>query len=216
MKKTKIKRKNNLIYLFGLSLIILGLFLFFRDFYNEKEQEQLEKTSIKEYYDNVKIKESEITYENKSAETQKKTTPKKNKKIDYVAVLKIPKINLTKGLVNKDNPLNNVKYGIEILANSSMPDKEKTNLILASHSGTASISYFDKLDKLKINDKVFIDYENKTYTYNVVNIYDVIKNGKVNLLYNKNKNNLILITCRRNTNKQIVVICELEKIESIA
>jgi LPXTG-site transpeptidase (sortase) family protein len=94
-----------------------------------------------------------------------------------------------------------------------MPDKEKTNLIVASHSGTASISYFDKLDKLKINDNVFIDYKNKTYTYNIVNIYDVIKNGKVNLIYNKNKNNLILITCRRNTNKQIVIICELEEIK---
>ena len=213
MKKRKIKRNNKLIYLFGLLLIILGLFLLFRNFYDEKEQEQLEKDSIEEYYDNVEIKESEITYENKSIETQKKTTSKKTKKIDYVAVLKIPKINLTKGLVSKDNPLNNVKYGIEILANSSMPDKEKTNLIVASHSGTASISYFDKLDKLKINDNVFIDYKNKTYTYNIVNIYDVIKNGKVNLIYNKNKNNLILITCRRNTNKQIVIICELEEIK---
>ena len=213
MKKRKIKRNNKLIYLFGLLLIILGLFLLFRDFYDEKEQEQLEKDSIEEYYDNVEIKESEITYENKSIETQKKTTSKKTKKIDYVAVLKIPKINLTKGLFSKDNPLNSVKYGIEILANSSMPDKEKTNLIVASHSGTASISYFDKLDKLKINDNVFIHYKNKTYTYNIVNIYDVIKNGKVNLIYNKNKNNLILITCRRNTNKQIVIICELEEIK---
>ena len=204
MKKRKIKRNNKLIYLFGLLLIILGLFLLFREFYDEKEQEQLEKDSIEEYYDNVEIKESEITYENKSVETQKKTTSKKTKKIDYVAVLKIPKINLTKGLVSKDNPLNNVKYGIEILANSSMPDKD---------SGTASISYFDKLDKLKINDNVFVDYKNKTYTYNIVNIYDVIKNGKVNLIYNKNKNNLILITCRRNTNKQIVIICELEEIK---
>lgn len=213
MEKIKRKIKNNLIFVFGLLLIILGLFLLFKDYYSELEEEQIEKDSIKEYYDNVELKESEITYENKSIEKEKKTTSKKNKKIDYVAVLKIPKINLTKGLVSQDDPLNNVKYGIEILANSSMPDKEKTNLILASHSGTASISYFDKLDKLKITDKVFIDYKNKTYAYNVVNIYDVIKNGKANLIYNKNKNNLILITCRRNTNKQIVVICELEEIK---
>ena len=213
MEKIKRKIKNNLIFAFGLLLIILGLFLLFKDYYSELEEEQIEKDSIKEYYDNVELKESEITYENKSIEKEKKTTSKKNKKIDYVAVLKIPKINLTKGLVSQDDHLNNVKYGIEILANSSMPDKEKTNLILASHSGTASISYFDKLDKLKITDKVFIDYKNKTYAYNVVNIYDVIKNGKANLIYNKNKNNLILITCRRNTNKQIVVICELEEIK---
>ena len=213
MEKIKRKIKNNLIFAFGLLLITLGLFLLFKDYYSELEEEQIEKDSIKEYYDNVELKESEITYENKSIEKEKKTTSKKNKKIDYVAVLKIPKINLTKGLVSQDDPLNNVKYGIEILANSSMPDKEKTNLILASHSGTASISYFDKLDRLKITDKVFIDYKNKTYAYNVVNIYDVIKNGKANLIYNKNKNNLILITCRRNTNKQIVVICELEEIK---
>ncbi len=91
-----------------------------------------------------------------------------------------------------------------------MPDKEKSNLILASHSGTARISYFKNLDKLIVGDEVIINYRNNIYTYKVARVYDVNKNGKANLIYNKNKNNLILITCRYKTNKQIILVCELE------
>ena len=55
-----------------------------------------------------------------------------------------------------------------------------------------------------------IEFEkDKTYTYKVVNIYDVDKNGKVEIKRNLSKTTLTLITCRHNTEKQIVMILEL-------
>ena len=129
-------------------------------------------------------------------------------KIKYIATIKIPKINLEKGLVDPQSYLNNIKYGIQILDGSEMPDKEKSNLILAAHSGTARISYFRNLNKMTVGDEVYINYRNNIYTYKVVRIYDVKKNGKANLIYSKNKSNLILITCRYKTDYQIIVVCE--------
>ena len=105
--------------------------------------------------------------------------------------------------------MNDVKYNVEILDSSDMPDKENGNVILAAHSGNSKVSYFKNLDKLKIDDMVYIDYYNKTYNYKVVNIYDIEKTGKAKIIQNQNTNTLTLITCKEKTNKQIVIICEL-------
>ena len=207
MLRLKKMVKNNLLFLIGLLFIIVGILILSFDYIKEESLNKIEEQSLKEYY----IEESEIKNEDTIIEEEKKKiSTKKVEKINYIATLKIPKINLIKGLVDPSNYLNNIKYGIQILDGSSMPDKDKSNLILASHSGTARISYFKNLDKLSVNDLVFIDYKNKEYTYKVARIYDIDKNGKANLIYNKNKNNLILITCRYKTNKQIILVCELE------
>ena len=71
------------------------------------------------------------------------------------------------------------------------------------------VSYFRKLDQLVIGDSVSIDYKNQTYNYKVIDIYDIEKTGKAEIIKNKNTTTLTLITCRHNTNKQIVIICEL-------
>ena len=138
---------------------------------------------------------------------------KEHKKIEYIAVLKIPKINLERGLVVPNSYLNNVDYNIQILKNSAMPDQRFGNVILAAHSGNARISYFRNLDKLDINDNVSISYKGKIYSYKVVNIYDIEKNGKAQIIRNKNVSTLTLVTCRHNTNKQMIVICELVSVE---
>ena len=90
-----------------------------------------------------------------------------------------------------------------------MPDKEKGNVILAGHSGNGRISFFKNLYKLEINDYVSIFYNGSEYKYKVVNLYEIEKTGKANIVRNVEKSTLTLITCKQNTNKQIVYICEL-------
>ena len=114
--------------------------------------------------------------------------------------------------INQED-LNNVDYNIQILKNSAMPDQRFGNVMLAAHSGNARISYFRNLDKLDINDNVSISYKGKIYSYKVVNIYDIEKSGKAQIIRNKNVSTLTLVTCRHNTNKQMIVICELVSVE---
>lgn len=127
----------------------------------------------------------------------------------YVAVLKIPKIKLEKGLYAKTSKYNSIEYNIMIHEASSNPEEKKGNVILVAHSGTADIAYFKNLYKLQKGDKAEIYYHGNRYTYKIVNTYDVEKTGSVEIDRDYNKESLTMITCRHGTNKQIVLISEL-------
>ena len=139
----------------------------------------------------------------------KKNNTTQTKKIDYIAVIKIPKIGLEKGLASKGSYYNNVNRNILILNESDMLDKENGNVILAGHSGSGRTAFFKNLYKLETDDEVSIFYGGSEYKYKVVNQYDIEKTGTANIVRNTEKNTLTLITCRHNTNKQIIYICEL-------
>ena len=187
-KNKKSKRKSWLIVI-GSLIILLGIFDVSLMFIKPAVKQEQEENALKDFY----IKEE----------------PKV--KYDYIAVLKIPKINLEKGLVAKDSKYNNINYGVEILKESDSPDVINGNVILAAHSGTANISYFRNLDKINVGDEAIIYYQGKTYNYKFVKIYDIEKTGKANIKRDNNTSTLTLVTCRHNTNKQIILIAELLK-----
>lgn len=132
-------------------------------------------------------------------------------KEEYLGILEIKKIKLRKGFYKLNSNLNNVDKNIMIVSSSNMPDVNKGNLILASHSGNSSVSYFRYLDKLDMEDIASIYYLGKKYDYKLINYYDVDKNGIVQIIKNNDINTLILITCKKNTDKQTVFIFELNK-----
>ncbi|MBQ6323211.1 MAG: hypothetical protein IJI22_00065 [Bacilli bacterium] len=61
----------------------------------------------------------------------------------------IPKLNIKKNLYRIDSKENTIEKNIEILKDSIFPDQENGLMILAAHSGTGDIAYFNELDKLK-------------------------------------------------------------------
>lgn len=203
----KLNRKSQLIIV-GSLLIIVGIGLVCGKYLYSYLQNKQEDNLIEEFYD-VQTEIIENEENNEDTEEQEVQEVQTETKTNYVAVLKIPKIGLEKGLCKKGSYCNNVNRNIQILNESDDPDTEKGNVILAGHSGNARISYFRKLDKLVQDDEVSIFYNGHEYKYKVVNIYDVEKTGTAHIVRNSEKNTLTLITCRHNTNKQIVVICEL-------
>ena len=139
--------------------------------------------------------------------TIKTTSESKN---IYVGYLNIPKINLQRGFTDINSKYNKVSKNIYVHPSSSYPDKVNGNLILASHSGTSSISFFKNLYKLELNDDVYVNYNNKDYHYKVTDIYTDVKDGDIGIRRNKNKTTLTLITCTKNDKTtQTVYICEL-------
>ena len=196
------KRNKSWLIVIGSLIILMGIGLIGFYYYSKKIINIEEKQAIEEFYeeDNEEI----ITEEPEEIEEVKE-----QEKIEYIAILKIPKINLERGLVDPNSYLNNVNYNIEWLDESAMPDKEGGNVIIAGHTGTSSVSFFRNLDKLVIGDDISIIYKDKTYNYKIVDIYDIEKTGTAKIIRNKNKSTLTLITCRHKTNKQIVIISEL-------
>jgi len=203
--KSQLIKVGSFLILLGISVISIHLIINFINIQNEK-------SLIKEYYENeeyivdVPVMEEEIVQEEQQVEEKKEN---KKVEINYIAVIKIPKIGLEKGLASKDSYYNNVNRNIQILTESDMPDKENGNVILASHSGNSSVSYFNKLNKLEYNDSVIISYKGRDYVYRMVNSYEIEKNGYAHILRNAEKTTLTLITCKHNSNKQLIVICEL-------
>ena len=197
------KRNKSWLIIIGSFLILSGIGLIGYDYYSNKVIDNQEDLAIEEFYQEEEIEESvdEIKEEPKEE--------KKEEKINYIAVLKIPKIKLVRGLVERNSYQNNIKYNVQILKDSSMPDEDKGNVILAAHSGNARISYFKNLDKLAIGDDISIEYNSVIYNYKVVDIYLIDKTGTAEIIRDKNKSTLTLITCKHNTNKQIIVIAEL-------
>ena len=210
METRKIKdkrRKKSWFIIIGSLIIVLGFSLLSFDFIKPYVDENTEEKSLEQFY----IKEEQIIDKNDkttSDEVEKEKKPKV--KYNYIAVLKIPKINLEKGLVEKNSKYNNINYGVQILKESDSTDVINGNVILAAHSGTANISYFRNLDKLDLGDDAIIYYQGNTYNYKVVKKYDVNKTGKINIKRDRNTSTLTLITCRHNTDKQIVIILELQ------
>lgn len=128
----------------------------------------------------------------------------------YYGILEIPRIGLKRGFYNLDSRYNNIEYNVTMVEGSSMPNVEKGNLILMAHSGDSYISYFAYLYRLSVGDYAYVTYQGTKYKYQLVNIYDVPKNGNVEIIRSYNKTTLTLITCTKdNDSSQTVYIAEL-------
>ena len=183
------------------------------ELYYEQIANEIEGLDEIEDDDETTSTEEEIVNPSENTESKITTTTKPVVNIDYtkyyVGNISIPKIDLKRGFVRKDSKYNNVNRNIYIVPESDYPDKEGGNFILASHSGTSSISFFKNLYKLTLGDKVDITYNNKNYTYIITNIYTDLKDGDVAIKRNKNKTTLTLITCTRgDKTTQTIYICE--------
>ena len=206
LRKRNRKIKNRLIII-GSLFLLSGLSLITYDYLSNKKIEEEKKDAINNFYQEKETIEIDLDNDNQVDEDIT------IEEFNYIGVIKIPKISLERGLVNPYSYQNNVDKNIAFVEPYSLPDKQYGNVILASHSGNSSVSYFKKLDKLSINDEVIIDYNKESYIYKIVDIYDVEKTGKAMIKRNRYKNTLTLITCRDGTNKQIIVIAELERKE---
>lgn len=128
----------------------------------------------------------------------------------YLGVIEIPRIGLKRGFYNTNSKYNSIEYNVTLIRGSTMPDVSGGNLMLMAHSGDAYISYFAYLYRLSIGNDIYITYNKNKYTYKIVNIYNVDKNGKVPIYRNYDKTTLTLITCTKDdSTKQTVYIAEL-------
>lgn len=208
-RKNKIKNKRySILIMIGVFFIFLGSSYLIYNQYNNEKQDSINDGLIEDYF---KVEDEIIETPQKEIEEEK---PVPKEKIDYIAVLEIPKIKLKRGIVDKNSSYNNVNRNIYTLKETIMPDEEdNSHIMLASHSGNSYISYFKNLNKLNLNDEVYFFYKNNKYVYKVIKKYEVEKTGTVKLS-KKNSSDITLITCVSGTNNQIVLVANLESIEN--
>lgn len=195
----------------GVILIVGGTLVLLSDYIKEKRDVVFSEMNLALSEVNHEVIDNTETVE----DTQKEIEEVKENNNDYtyeeyLGIIDIPKIDLYKGFYNKNSNLNNVKFNLYVLPESNYPDTDKGNLIIAGHSGNYNNSYFANLYKLVIGDDITIHYNNKDYVYEITNIYNEEKTGKVRIFRNKNKTNLTLITCTKDDDyHQTIYIAEL-------
>ena len=105
---------------------------------------------------------------------------------------------------------NDVEKNIYVVPSSTFPDRKKSNLIIAAHSGTGWRAFFNDLYRLEKGDIANVYFKGMKYTYKLVNIYTQPKVGTVNIYRNPKKSTLTLITCTNHDNTtQTIYILEL-------
>ena len=177
-------RKSQLIIV-GSLLILIGISAVGGKYLYNYLLDKAEDIKIEEFYEIQEEITDEVIPEEMPTEEKKETTTKDN--TNYIAVIKIPKIGIEKGLCEKGSSCNNVNKNIQILKESTYPDIANGNFILAGHSGNDRVSYFKNLNKLAQDDEISIFYQGKEYKYKVVNMYDIEKTGTANIIRNKEK-----------------------------
>lgn len=199
--------KITLSILFCIIGIFLILFTYFdsikREVFNNKNMQLLEQQIyLTDVPDNIEVSNAEIV-----DDSQQEITANDD---SYIGYLEVGKINLKRGFLSLDSKYNSIKYNIQLIKGSTMPNVHNGNLIFAAHSGNSSISYFHNLYKLELNDEAVVHYNNKKYTYKLVDIYLEEKDGMIAIKRDVNKKCLTLITCTRDdSTKQSVYIFEL-------
>ncbi len=222
MENKKIKMK----IASGIILVIIGIFLLMNNYIVEKREKVFSQMNLEltELLTNNLVSEpepetnAETTTEATTDDTAiatESTTPEDDTDYEtYVGILDIPKINFNKGFYKKESSLNNVKFNIKILNESSYPDEENGNVIIIGHSGDYSNSYFGNLYQLALEDTASITYQGKKYTYKIVNIYTDTKDGTVTIYRDETKSCLTLITCTKDDETtQTIYIMELVSVE---
>lgn len=201
-----LKRKNKIIIIICLIIMVISIFIGLYPSLLKKEKEVKEDKLVQEFID----KNDEVKTTTKNEEEQQEKHIEEN----YLMVVEIPKINLRKGIYNINSKNNTVNKNIQIMKESDMPNKDKGMLVLAGHNGNSRVSYFDRLNELNKEDKVYIYYANNKYTYEISNMYEAEKNGTITVKKEREKTVIVLISCKKNTkDKQLVYIGNLINIE---
>lgn len=213
-----LKMNNNNGIILGCILIVLGTVFVSYNYIGELKENAYLKMNIELFDSEIPEVVVEDTIEMTEYEKEEETVrieeaSSSNTNIVntyYIGVLEIQKIGLKRGFVDMYAKENNINQNVTVLKNSTFPDQENSNLILAAHSGTAYISFFNNLYLLNNGDIATIYYKQKKYDYRITNIYTQPKVGKLAIMKRTTKNTLTLITCTNNdSTTQTVYIAEI-------
>lgn len=232
----RIEKKVKIGYLVGMLFICLGILCFLIPMASKTAGRRQEESLIGDFFNetddlisnSIENQASVVRYIDASSETSNITitsdnsvasssianpasnTPTENYS-KYNMVVEVPSVGIKKGIYPMSSPYNNIKYNVQLMQTSTTPDCKNGNVILAAHNGNSTVSFFDNLKNAKKGDSVNLYYHGIQYAYRLVNIYEVFKNGTVEIKRDTTKSCVTLITCKsKDKSKQVVYIGELE------
>lgn len=108
----------------------------------------------------------------------------------------------------------NMKKGAVVLGETSLPvGGTNTNSVIAAHRGYQGIPFFREIEKLKVNDKIYLTNPWETLTYRVESIRIIQPDNSDAVKIQKGKDMVTLVTCHpyRVGKVRYVVYCVRDK-----
>lgn len=185
--KEKIRR------VIGIILIIVGLALITSIVYKKMEtsKKQKELQNILEQVINEDPKSEESNKEDKSINGYKP-----------IALIEIPSINLSQGLVEgmSDNVL---QYYLGHFEDSAKPG-EKGNFVVAGHRVSDYSEAFVNLYKVELGDDIIVKANKKEYIYKIDENF-IVDPSRVDVLDKTDDATITLITCTVGAKERVIV-----------
>ncbi|WP_243526649.1 class D sortase [Bacillus pseudomycoides] len=187
----------------GICLVVVGLSIFsyyFLEWYNAKKSaESLTSNEVKQYQNITPTKETDENIINKT-ETETPPPPEEPVQVpasevnhqlgDKVAYLIIPKIQKKYSVYwGTDDKVLKKGVGMFVSELTTTPSGSG-HTVLSGHRDTV----FTELGQLKENNQLIVEYENKTYTYNI-NKHWITDSEDRTVIVQKDEPTLTLTTC---------------------
>lgn len=118
-------------------------------------------------------------------------------------IIEIPRVDVSNVVIKANNDFSNLKDSLVYYGNVNPNNK----IIIFGHSRMGKGIYFNRIDELKVGDKIFLTYNRERFLYIIEDVYHVNKANLSILRENKNEKKIVLITClKKEKDKRLVII----------
>jgi sortase A len=177
----------------GIFLIVVGIAIIGSALYMRYEGNRKQKQMIDEFEKTISQLNQEKPVDNSSnAEYSPDLAPPSLDVKGAIGIMKIPVIDL-KVAIGDGVDMSTLKYAVGHFKETPYPG-EKGNCAIAGHRSYTYSQYFNRLDEVKIGDKITITTTKGEFTYVVYKTY-VVEPSEVSVLNNTKDAELTLITC---------------------
>lgn len=205
------RKRNKIIFVLGLLLIIRAILLFLSFIHDKYEDRQQTNFIIEEIFDNeIDISQTEIIIDPGEVESTEYHTVIQEyvNQDEYLGYIEISSMGIKRLITFGTSDVILNKSFVGMLTNSANLDDEIGNVILAGHSIS---NVFQNLHYIGIGDSIKIVSHSATYYYKVVGKYTIEDDDLSYFQKVKDKKILTLVTCKNNNKQRLIVLAELCK-----
>ena len=199
-----IKRKK-MLYTIIAYVVVIGAYLLFFPLIYERLVVDTNLIQSEEFIRNITVENQDVFVDGDAPATLNQANLLFNEK--FIAIVEIPAINLFQGIVQtRDAAATTVHRNVSFMRETDLPTVQGGNFALAAHSGRGNTAFFDKTDRLKPGDFIYIHKQDTVFTYEVVRTH-IVHETEVSVLNRPRdgQNIITLITCVRNNDRKRVI-----------
>jgi len=173
----------------GMLMMIIGAVIVISALTMRYEANKIQKTMMEDFRKTIQIDDKKLGVNEGVEITDRKLIEGKK---GSIGIISIPKIDLNVAL-SEGVESNILKYAVGHFTGTPMPG-DKGNFCVAGHRSYTYNQYFNRLDELKVGDKIMVITMKGEFQYEVYET-KVVKPEEISVLNNTEDAEITLVTC---------------------